>query len=116
MLAASDAVILTAASAADGLELLPDRRPNLLVSDIGMPHMDGYEFIRAVRSLPFDKGGDTPAIALTAFARSEDRRRALMAGFQMHVAKPVEPAELLAVCASLAGMIRTRAESGKLLP
>jgi CheY-like chemotaxis protein len=103
MFADSEATILTAASATEGLEILQRERPHVLVSDIGMPGMDGYEFARRVRKLPPTDGGATPAIALTAFARSEDRRRALIAGFQMHVAKPVEPAELLTVCASLAG-------------
>jgi PAS domain S-box-containing protein len=103
MLADTQATILSAGSAAEGLEILQRERPDLLVSDIGMPNMDGYEFARKVRQLPPTRGGNTPAIALTAFARSEDRRRALLAGFQMHVAKPVEPAELLTICASLAG-------------
>jgi CheY-like chemotaxis protein len=67
-----------------------------------MPEVDGYEFMRKVRSLKPDEGGRIPAAALTAFARSEDRTRALRAGYQTHVAKPVEPAELTAVVASLA--------------
>jgi CheY-like chemotaxis protein len=66
-----------------------------------MPVQDGYEFIRRVRALPHESGGRTPAAALTAFARSEDRMRALRAGYQTHVAKPVDPAELAAVVASL---------------
>jgi CheY-like chemotaxis protein len=70
-----------------------------------MPGEDGYELIRRVRSLPVVAGGQTPAVALTAFARSEDRRRALLAGYQMHVAKPVDRAELLAVVASLSGRV-----------
>jgi signal transduction histidine kinase/CheY-like chemotaxis protein len=107
ILAETGATILGAASSSAGLEILQRERPHVLVSDIGMPEMDGYEFVRNVRSLPADKGGNTPAIALTAFARSEDRRRALVAGFQMHLAKPVEPAEFLTVCASLAGAIRS---------
>jgi hypothetical protein len=77
-------------------------RPDVLLSDIGMPGEDGYELIRRVRELPPDRGGRTPAAALTAFARGEDRRRALRAGFQMHLAKPVEIQELAAVVASLA--------------
>ena len=94
--------VLTAESAARGLELVIAERPHMIVSDIGMPGVDGYEFIRKVRALPADQGGRTPAAALTAFARSEDRTRALRAGFQTHVAKPVELAELTAVVASLA--------------
>jgi len=68
-----------------------------------MPNRDGYEFIRDVRSRGPDQGGVTPAIALTAFARSEDRTRSLRAGFDLHVAKPVEPKELCAAVARLAG-------------
>ena len=70
-----------------------------------MPGEDGYDFIRKVRALIPDASGRLPAVALTAFARSEDRQRALLAGYQIHVAKPVEPSELLTVCASLVGRI-----------
>jgi len=77
--------------------------PDLSLSDIGMPEKDGYEFIRAVRKLPSDRGGRTPAVALTAFARSEDRTRAMMAGYQVHLSKPVEAQELIATVASLTG-------------
>jgi CheY-like chemotaxis protein len=73
-----------------------------VVSDIGMPDRDGYQFMRELRGLPIEQGGAIPAIALTAFARSEDRTRAMMAGYQVHIAKPIEPAELLATIASLA--------------
>jgi CheY-like chemotaxis protein len=76
--------------------------PNIIISDIGMPGEDGYEFIRKVRLLPPEKGGRIPAAALTAFARAEDRTRALRAGYQTHIAKPVEPTELTAMVASLA--------------
>ena len=75
-------------------------RPDLLISDIGMPGEDGYALIRKLRGLGEAQGGRTPAIALTAFARREDRTRTLQAGFQAHLAKPVEPEELLAVVAS----------------
>jgi signal transduction histidine kinase len=94
--------VLTAASAAEGLERLKAWRPDLLVSDIGMPVEDGYALIRRVRALPADAGGNTLALALTAYARVEDRLKVLTAGFQMHVAKPIEPAELVALVASLA--------------
>ena len=77
--------------------------PDVLLSDIGMPEEDGYMLIRKVRALPAEKGGKVPALALTAFARSEDRKRALLSGYQIHLSKPVEPAELIAVIASLAG-------------
>jgi CheY-like chemotaxis protein len=92
----------TAGSAAEALRALEDWRPDVLLSDIGMPGEDGYELIQRVRSLPSERGGRTPAAALTAFARGEDRRRALRAGFQLHVAKPVDMRELATVVASLA--------------
>lgn len=95
------AVVLTAAAAAEALVLVEKERPDLLISDIGMPEVDGFEFLRQVRSLGEDRGGKTPAIALTAFARSEDRTRALRAGFAMHLSKPVEPSELVATAASV---------------
>ncbi len=86
---------------AGAVEAAADFRPEVLVSDIGMPERDGYDLIRQVRSR--HSSYDLPAAALTAFARAEDRRRALLAGFQTHLAKPVDPAELVAVVASLAG-------------
>ena len=97
-----NAEVLTAGSAAEALEILPRWRPDVLLSDIGMPGEDGYELVRRVRTLSAEQGGRTPAAALTAFARGEDRRAALRAGFQMHVAKPVEIEELASVVASLA--------------
>jgi len=101
----SSASVITASSAAEALELVRKSNPALLISDIGMPGEDGYDLIRKVRALPADGRGRVPAVALTAFARSEDRQRALLAGYQLHVAKPVEPGELLTVCASLVGRI-----------
>ncbi len=95
------AIVTTAASATQGIEAVKQRRPDMVLSDIGMPGEDGYTFLTKLRQLSEVEGGDTPAVALTAFARSEDRRRALMAGFQMHLPKPVEAAELLAVVSSL---------------
>ena len=97
------AEVLSAASAAEALELLQTWRPHVLLADIGMPDGDGYEFIRRVRELPEGRGGRTPAAALTAYAGPADRARALSDGYQLHVAKPVEPAELAAAVASLAG-------------
>ncbi|MFP2933578.1 response regulator, partial [Pyxidicoccus sp. 3LG] len=91
-----------AGSAEEGLRALGEELPDILVSDIGMPEEDGYAFIRKVRSLPSADSGRLPAVALTAYARVEDRTRVLLAGFQSHVPKPVEPLELLAVLASLA--------------
>jgi hypothetical protein len=98
-----NAVVFTAASAAEALETLQVERPDVLVSDVGMPTKDGYEFMKQVRALPENRGGKTPALALTAYARAEDRMRAIRTGFQMHVPKPVEPAELITMIASLAG-------------
>lgn len=83
-------------------DTLAHYRPTFF-SDIGMPQVDGYELLRRVRALGTDLGGDLPAIALTAFARSEDRVKALRAGFLVHVAKPVEPNEIIATVASVAG-------------
>jgi PAS domain S-box-containing protein len=97
----------TVGSAAEAIKLLESWRPDVLLSDIGMPGEDGYDLIRRVRELPAERGGRTPAAALTAFARGEDRRRALRAGFQMHVAKPVDLQELAAVVASLARGVGT---------
>jgi PAS domain S-box-containing protein len=97
------AIVMLAESAGAALEKLVADRPDVLVSDIGMPGEDGYSLIRRVRALHPDKGGNVPALALTAYARSEDRTRSVLAGFQMHMSKPVEPAELIAMVASLAG-------------
>jgi len=95
-----------AASAAAALCKMEEWQPNVLVADIGMPDEDGYALIRKVRSLPPDRGGDIPAVALTAYARAEDRRRALVAGYQMHVAKPVDPKELAHKVADLVGKLK----------
>ena len=100
------AAVFMASSVEEALALVRTERPAVLVSDIGMPGEDGYSLIRRVRSLPANSGGATPALALTAYARAEDRVRAVQAGFQMHVVKPVEAAELLTMVASLAGRIK----------
>lgn len=92
------------ASAAEVLNVLPTIRPNILISDVGMPVMDGYAMIKKVREFSIESGGQTPAIALTAFTRVEDRVRALTQGFQMFVPKPVEPSELVAAIKSLTGL------------
>jgi CheY-like chemotaxis protein len=97
------AEVLTAGSAAEAMPILIQQKPDVLLSDIGMPQVDGYDFLRQVRSMTDQGGGKIPAIALTAFARSEDRTRALMSGYQVHLAKPVEPAELVATVASVVG-------------
>jgi PAS domain S-box-containing protein len=95
------AAVTEAASAGEALAALEHTRPDVLVSDIGMPGENGYELIKRVRALPAERGGRVPAVALTAYAGAKDRRHALLAGFHTHLAKPVEPDELLAVLASL---------------
>lgn len=105
VLEAQQARVLTASSAAEALAVFTHTRPHVLLADIGMPTTDGYELIRQVRALGADQGGTVPAAALTAFARSEDRTRALLAGYQTHLAKPVQPVELVAAVASLAGRV-----------
>ena len=86
--------VLSAASGADALAVMERKRPDVIVSDVGMPEMDGYTLLRRIRALPPSEGGRTPALALTAYARREDAQLAFAAGFQMHAAKPVEPARL----------------------
>jgi PAS domain S-box-containing protein len=98
------ASVTTAASAADGLQLLTSAPFDVLLSDIGMPLQDGYELMRRVRRLPSEAVRRIPAAALTAYARSEDRAQAIAAGYQLHVTKPVDPTELTQVVASLAGI------------
>jgi PAS domain S-box-containing protein len=102
ILGEAGAEIATASSTREALDLIERWKPNVLISDIGMPGESGYDLIRIVRSLPAVSGGQTPAIALTAYARTQDRLKILSAGFQMHVAKPIEPIELATVVASLA--------------
>ena len=102
VLSSAQAVVTTASNAEEALALWESIRPNLIVSDIGMPGMDGYAFIAEVRQREKRIGiASVPAVALTAYARVQDRMRALTSGFQMHVAKPVEPAELLTVLSTL---------------
>ena len=97
--------VITAASADEAVPLVEASRPDVLITDIGMPGADGYELLRRVRELGPARGGRVPAIALTAFARSEDRTRALRAGFMVHVAKPVDPSELVATVAAVSGRV-----------
>jgi PAS domain S-box-containing protein len=99
------AEVLTADGADTALALVAARRPDVLVSDIGMPGADGFELLRRVRALGADRGGRIPAIALTALARSQDRTRALRAGLLVHVSKPVDPSELVATVASVSGRV-----------
>ena len=100
--------VTAVASAAAAVERLRAEVPDLLVSDIGLPDEDGFHLIKRIRELPAATGGNIPAIALTAFVRPEDRKRALQSGFQSHVAKPVDPSELIASIASFAQMVRSR--------
>lgn len=108
MLGRFGAEVRTGGSAAEGLRLVKSWRPDLLVSDIGMPGEDGYVLISKLRALAAEEGGQTPAIALTAFASSQDRQKALERGFQVHLAKPVEPVELARMVARTLG----RSEAG----
>jgi PAS domain S-box-containing protein len=97
------AAVHVAGTAVEALDMVEGVRPDVIVSDIGMPEVDGYAFIRRVRALPPSRGGRTPAVALTAYARKEDAQRAFAAGYQMHVPKPVEPAQLATIVANLGG-------------
>ena len=101
VLGEAGAAVDTASSAEEALALMRERRYDVLVSDIGMPDVDGYELLARLRRLPANEGGATPAIALTAFVRVEDRNKALLAGFQQHLGKPVETAQLIAAATTL---------------
>ena len=108
VLAECDAEVKTASSSTEALAILGDStkwRPDVVISDIEMGDPDAYELIRRVRTLRAEGGAYVPAVALTAYARSEDRMKALAAGFQMHVPKPVEPAELVTVLGSVTGRL-----------
>jgi PAS domain S-box-containing protein len=104
--------VLTAGSAEEAVPLVESGRPDVLITDIGMPGADGYELLRRVRELGPARGGRVPAIALTAFARSEDRTRALRSGFMVHVSKPVDPSELVATIVAVAGRVSQSGETG----
>jgi signal transduction histidine kinase/ActR/RegA family two-component response regulator len=92
-------------TAEEAVSVLQRERPDVLVSDIGMPGEDGYALIRRVRALGAERGGQVPAVALTAYAKGEDTTRALSAGYQVHLPKPVEPTELATAVATLAGRV-----------
>ena len=102
VLVQSGARVTTAASADEAIAAIERRQPHLLVSDIAMPEKDGYDLIRHIRGKGLGAKA-LPAVALTAFAQKEDARTAILAGFQVHIAKPVDPRDLLATVASLAG-------------
>src|SRR5215204_25921 len=95
------AQVVAVGSSREGLESVESWRPDVLIADIGMPVEDGYGLIKKIRKLPKKKGGQTPALALTAYARTEDRLRALSEGYQVHLAKPIDRFELAAVVSSL---------------
>ena len=95
--------VITSGSVQEALLALEEHKPDILISDLGMPDEDGYSLISKIRALPSDRGGHIPAAALTAYARAEDRMRVLRSGFQFHLPKPVDSAELVTVVASLAG-------------
>lgn len=103
LLTQCEATVIAAGSAMEGLEVLKKERPDVIISDISMPEKNGYQFIAEVRDLRAEEGGMTPAIALTAFARGDDRIRAMSAGYQRHLPKPVDSAELFAAINSLVG-------------
>ena len=105
MLMGRGAAVVSVASAFEALDEMDRQRFDLLVSDIGMPEMDGYAMIKKIRKLPPERGGRIPAAALTAYAGVEDRRRVLSAGYQLHIPKPFEPAELTAALANLAAVV-----------
>ena len=113
VLDACGAKVMTANSASEAFEMIKREKFDVVISDIGMPDEDGFSLIGKIRDLPNEQGGTVPAIALTAYARAEDRVQMLRSGFQMHLAKPVEPAELAAVVASLAGRTSETTEKEK---
>ena len=95
------AFVIAVSSAFEALQTLAQVKPDVLVSDISMPEMDGYMLIHQVRTLTPEQGGQIPAIALTAFARNDDQEEALKAGFQMHLSKPLNPEKLIAAVVRL---------------
>lgn len=104
VLAAYGSIVSAASSVEEAMSAFESASTDVILSDIGMPEADGYELIRRIRARPRSAGGATPGACLTGYTTSEDRRRALLAGFTMHLPKPIDPAELVAVVASLARM------------
>ena len=100
--------VTAVASAGEAREALESLQPDALVSDIGLPDEDGYELVRRLRSREAERGGFLPAVALTGFARAEDRARVLAAGFQVHVPKPVDTVEMIAAIAAVTRDPRAR--------
>jgi CheY-like chemotaxis protein len=103
MLRRYGARVTSTKSAAAALEAFEGELPDVMISDIGMPDQDGYELIRRLRTLPVEKGGATPAIALTGYASRKDRERALSSGYQQHMAKPIEQVDMIRAIAALIG-------------
>jgi CheY-like chemotaxis protein/two-component sensor histidine kinase len=103
MLRRYGARVTSTKSAAEALEVFEGELPDVMISDIGMPDQDGYELIRKLRTLPVEKGGATPAIALTGYASRKDRERALSSGYQQHMAKPIEQVDMIRAIAALIG-------------
>jgi CheY-like chemotaxis protein len=108
VLETAGATVTTFSSPVGALDRIRDVKPQVLIVDLGMPEMDGFEFIKRVRASPDSSIQNIPAAALTAFARSEDRTKALRSGFEMHLAKPVDPGELVASVATLARRVTTQ--------
>ncbi|MBH8562589.1 response regulator [Nostoc sp. CENA67] len=106
VLEADGATVLAVASAVAALEALNHWQPDVFIFDIAMPGEDGYTLIRKIRAMTAYRGGKVPAVALTAYADSEDRIRALEAGFQTHVPKPVDPSELVEIVADVVASCR----------
>jgi signal transduction histidine kinase/ActR/RegA family two-component response regulator len=107
VLRGAHATATLASSGREALAMLDASSFDVIISDIGMPEYDGYQLMRAVRARSPERGGKTPSIAVTAFARSEDRTRALLSGYQVHLSKPIEPHELVVTVASLTGKMST---------
>jgi CheY-like chemotaxis protein len=105
------AVVTAVATASEAMTTLGEGGIDVMVSDIGMPGEDGYTLMNRVRALGADQGGQVPAVALTAYARAEDRQRALVAGYQYHVPKPIEPGELVRMVARVGAQKKDGAES-----
>jgi CheY-like chemotaxis protein len=101
ILALDGTEVRTVISSMEALAACDEWRPDVLIADIGMPREDGYTLMKKLRAWESERGGHIPAIALTAYGRREDRQRALSAGYEFHVPKPVDPIDLLAAVASL---------------
>jgi CheY-like chemotaxis protein len=107
ILEAAGATVISADSGRAALDAMAKRVPHAIVSDLGMPGMDGFELLAQLRQSPVESQRNLPAAALTAYARSEDRTRSLKSGFQIYLSKPIDPRELVAAVAALAGRVHT---------